>query len=241
MKMLSLFSGIGGIDLAARWAGIETVAFCEIEPFCQKVLRKNFGQDAVIFDDVRTLTAESLSRAGIDPESISLVAGGFPCQDVSLSGKGAGLEGERSGLWREFIRIVRILRPRYTVIENVPGLLGRGLDRVLADLSESGFDAQWEVLPAVAFGAPHVRERVFIIAHAHGERCGYAPQRCFPIRLSERVFTQEAWLSELPESAICGVGDGIPRRVDRLRALGNAVVPQQVYPILKAIADYEAA
>jgi DNA (cytosine-5)-methyltransferase 1 len=258
LKMLSLFSGIGGMDLSASWVkqpdgspAFQTIAFCEIASFCQKVLRKNFGKDVVIFDDIRTLTVESLCSRGISPESVSVVAGGFPCQDVAHVGAKAGIGGERSGLWREMFRVVCEIRPRYVVVENVAGLLHRGLDRVLADLAEARFDAEWGVLSACAVGAPHTRERVFVVAYPDGQRqearglfgngnvCAQAQRGSSTGEIHTPALSVGGYRGEAfaREPAIPRVADGIPFRVDRNQAIGNAVMPQQVYPIFEAIAN----
>src|ERR1035437_5089521 len=132
LNVLDLFSGIGGFSLGLERAGMRTVAFCEIEPYCRAVLRKHWP-DVPIFEDVRTLAAA-------DVPGVDLICGGFPCQDISLAGKGAGITGERSGLWGEYARLVGELRPRYVIVENVAALLGRGMARVLGDLSQIGYD-----------------------------------------------------------------------------------------------------
>lgn len=166
LRVLDLFSGIGGFSLGLeRTGGFETVAFCEIEKFPRKVLAKHWPE-VPIYDDVRKLTAERLAADGI---AVDVICGGFPCQDISLAGKGAGIEGERSGLWSEYARIIGELRPQYVLVENVAALLGRGLDRVLGDLASLGYDAEWHCIPASAVGAPHRRDRIWIVAYAeHG-------------------------------------------------------------------------
>ena len=161
MKVLDLFSGIGGFSLGFERAGFETVAFCEIEDFPRRVLAKHWP-GVPIYDDVRTLTAERLAADGI---AIDLICGGFPCQDISTAGRGAGLAGERSGLWSEIARLVCELRPRYVVVENVSALLGRGLGVVLGDLAEIGYDAEWHCVPAAYLGGHHIRDRVWIVAY----------------------------------------------------------------------------
>jgi DNA (cytosine-5)-methyltransferase 1 len=290
VKMLSLFSGIGGIDLAARWAGIETVAFCEIEPFCQKVLSKHWPE-VPIFDDVRELTAVTLRERGVS--GVDIIAGGFPCQDISQAGHKAGIDGERSGLWSEIRRLTDDLRPRYVVVENVSALLIRGMGRVLGDLAASGYDAEWDCLPASAFGAPHRRDRLFLVAYpASGNdtrrkiftrdkfqaffrgQAGASLTGCVICTdvahpdgdgLEENTRQQllrtqadqlrvrghhcpscgagvSMWDGTAPPlTNFCGMADGIPRRVDRLRGLGNAVVPQVVYPIFEAIKRHDTA
>jgi DNA (cytosine-5)-methyltransferase 1 len=162
MNVLDLFSGIGGFSLGLEAAGFQTAAFCEIEDYPRKVLAKHWP-GVPIYDDVRTLTAERLIRDGVG--GIDIICGGFPCQDISTAGKGAGIEGERSGLWSEIARLIGELRPRYAIMENVSALLGRGLDKVLGDLAALGYDAEWHCIPASELGAHHHRDRVWIIAY----------------------------------------------------------------------------
>lgn len=162
MKVLDLFSGIGGFSLGLERAGMETVAFCEISPVCRHLLAHHWP-DVPCFDDVTTLTGE---QAG----PVDVICGGFPCQDISFAGKGAGLAGERSGLWREYARLVRELRPAFVIVENVAALLGRGLGDVLGDLAALGYDAWWDCIPASAVGAPHRRDRLWVVAYARGQQ-----------------------------------------------------------------------
>lgn len=162
LKVLDLFSGIGGFSLGLeRTGGFETVAFCEIEEFPRNVIKKHWP-DVPCYRDVRELTAERLAADGI---AVDVICGGFPCQDISTAGKGAGLAGERSGLWSEIARLVSELRPRYVIVENVSALLGRGLGTVLGDLAEIGYDAEWHCIPASHVGAPHRRDRIWIVAY----------------------------------------------------------------------------
>jgi DNA (cytosine-5)-methyltransferase 1 len=214
----SLFAGIGGLDLGLERAGWECRWQVEIDDYYRRVLTKHWP-DVPKFGDIRTVGGGELER-------VDLICGGFPCQDISYSGKGVGIGGGRSGLWSEYVRLIRLLRPRYVLVENVAALLDRGLGRVLGDLAESGYDAEWDCLPASAFGAPHQRERIFLVAYPDGQRRGDTPQRSQTVRLSQRLAKATPWFSELPRSAVCGVDDGIPARMDRLRGLGNAVVPQ---------------
>lgn len=160
----SLFSGIGGLDLGLEWAGFETSWFCEIEKFPQAVLRKHWP-DTPIIEDVRDVTEKNVQR-------VDVIAGGFPCQDISWAGVGRGIdydlseqEGTRSGLWWEMWRVIRELRPRYIIAENVPALTHRGLDIVLGSLAQIGYDAEWQTISAASVGSPHIRERVFIVAY----------------------------------------------------------------------------
>ena len=150
-----------------RTGGFETVAFCEIEPFPRKVLAKHWPE-VPQYDDVRTLTAERLAADGI---AVDVICGGFPCQDISTAGKGAGLAGERSGLWSEIARLVGELRPAYVIVENVSALLGRGLGTVLADLAALRYDAEWHCIPASHVGAPHRRDRIWIVAYPTVMQC----------------------------------------------------------------------
>lgn len=165
MNVGSLFAGIGGFELGLERAGFEIEWQVEIDPYCRAVLEHHFPQ-ASRFEDVREVGAANLAP-------VDLICGGFPCQDLSAAGKGAGIDGARSGLWSEFARIVRELRPRYVLVENVPALLtGKGkrwdrapIGRVLGDLAEVGYDAEWARLSAREFGAPHLRQRVWIVAY----------------------------------------------------------------------------
>jgi DNA (cytosine-5)-methyltransferase 1 len=165
MRKLSLFSGIGGIDLAAHWAGMETVAFCEREPFPQKVLRKHWP-NVPIYDDVCTLTAERLKEDVIigPGRTIDIISAGYPCQPFSNAGKRQGKEDDRH-LWPEVHRLLQEIRPRWFVGENVAGHVTLGLDDVLSDLGDIGYTAQPFIIPSSAVGAPHRRDRVFIVGY----------------------------------------------------------------------------
>ncbi len=171
LRVLDLFSGIGGFSLGLeRTGGFETVAFCEIEPFPRRILKKNWPE-VPCYEDVRTLTADVLERDGI---AVDVITGGFPCQDLSTAGKQRGMgEGTRSGLWSEIVRLIGELRPQFVIVENVAALLagpserrGGWFGRVLGDLAECGYDAEWRNIPAFMVGAPHRRERIWIVAHA---------------------------------------------------------------------------
>jgi DNA (cytosine-5)-methyltransferase 1 len=154
----SLFCGIGGFDLGLeRTGGFEVRWQVEIDAYCQRVLAKHWPH-VKRYGDIRTVT---------DVERVDVLCGGFPCQDISNAGKQAGIEGARSGLWSEYVRLIRLVRPKYVIVENVAALLGRGMGRVLGDLFESGYDAEWDCLPAEAFGAPHERDRLYLVAYAH--------------------------------------------------------------------------
>ena len=165
MKVLDLFSGIGGFSLGLEWAGFETAAFCEFDQEAQKVLRKNWPE-VPIFSDVRTLTKQELQDNGI--YDIRLICGGYPCQPFSLAGERRGAEDDRH-LWPEMFRLIQELRPDWVIGENVAGHINMGLDEVLADLEAEGYTARPFVIPACAVDAHHRRDRVWIVAHANSD------------------------------------------------------------------------
>lgn len=214
MRALDLFSGIGGIALAAEWAGIETAAFCEIEPYCRRVLSRHWP-GVPIYEDVRELTRERLERDGVmDNGAIDLICGGYPCQPFSVAGKRRGAEDDRH-LWPEMFRLVRALRPAWVLGENVAGHVHLGLDDVLADLESEGYTCRAFVLPAAAVGAPHRRERVFIVAHADGfgwdDGCNYREER--QIRSEpERTVLQSGSRRQSPKRRCGACENGISNR-----------------------------
>lgn len=176
---LDLFSGIGGISIAlGDW--VRTVAYCENDHHAQAVLLSRMRDDSIcrapIWDDVRTLRGDMLA-GGID-----IISGGFPCQDISIAGDGAGLGGSRSGLFFEVVRLTRELRPAFVFLENVPAITVRGLDRVLLEFTSLGYDCRWTIVSAQEVGAPHLRERWFLLAHSNGKH----------VRLSESGQRREA-------------------------------------------------
>jgi DNA (cytosine-5)-methyltransferase 1 len=335
LRVLDLFSGIGGFSLGFERAGMQTVGFCEIDPYARAVLAKHWP-GVPCHDDVKTLDI----RSGID-----VVCGGFPCQDISVAGRNAGIDGPRSGLWRDMLRIVETIRPQWVVIENVPALRARGLDQVLGALAALGYDAEWHCIPAAAIGAPHRRDRVWVVAYPdidvgqpwgpcdaaegprgrHFDRSGIGAHVAYPVRdrsqgaepaepapgvgrrssdpgaavvaypdqpglegwrrplLPQRAGQcaageggahvayagqpdgcgRLAWAGRgcrsAPDAAAeCGRGNGeidgqwlaepcvgrvahgVPRRVDRLKALGNAIVPQIAELIGRAIVEKHA-
>ena len=230
MNVLDLFSGIGGFSLGLERAGMRTVAFCEIDPYARAVLRKHWPY-VPQFEDVRDLTANALSLYGIGP--IDVICGGFPCQDISFAGGGAGLAGERSGLWSEIARLVGELRPRYVIVENVAALLVRGIGTVLGDLARIGYDAEWSVVSACSVGAPHVRRRVFIVAYpdsiyGRSRVRDSAPRTQRPLQeIDSFEDSRTRWRTRLENpSALYGGANGASSGMDRNRAIGNAVVPQ---------------
>lgn len=240
VNFLSLFSGIGGLDLGLERAGMRCVVQVEIDPFCRKVLKKHWP-GVPKFKDVRNVKADTL--AGL--RKIDLIAGGFPCQDISVAGAGIGIEGARSGLWKEFFRVICEVRPRFVLVENVAMLAVRGLSTVLRDLAEAGYDSQWDLFTAAEFGLPHLRERIFIFAHPAGERWKvlhdpasrkdaercvsdlFKPGHRWECEPEGHRLERVGW-SVIPEvrGSDDGVSVGLDERKKRLHALGNAVVPQ---------------
>jgi DNA (cytosine-5)-methyltransferase 1 len=247
MRSIELFAGIGGIALAAEWAGIETVAFCEREPFCQKVLNKHWP-DVPIFDDVRTLNKDVLEQRGI--KEIDLISGGFPCQPYSIAGKKQGSEDERA-LWDEMFRIIKEIRPRWVVGENVDNFTRMDdFEKANANLESIGYQVESFIIPASAVGAPHRRNRVFMVGYSFSESELQTDKTTGTIGSNRETRESIAgkfrgkvartyWQANQPP--ICGMDDGISKELDknRLIALGNAVVPQQIYPVFKTIMEIE--
>jgi DNA (cytosine-5)-methyltransferase 1 len=225
LRFVSLFAGIGGLDLGLERAGHECVLQVELDPFCQKVLAKHWP-------DVRRI-ADVRDVAEADCEGADMIVGGFPCQPVSLAGKRLGVMDER-WLWPEYERLLGVVRPRYALVENVPGLFHGGFGDVLSGLAALGYDAEWQVIPAAALGAPHHRERVFILAYPSGSRlqgCLLEESLCIQPRtssaqLGNRDIACGGWWFE-NRADLC-VGDGVPTRMARriVKPVGNAVVPQ---------------
>lgn len=240
MKFISLFAGIGGLDLGLERAGMECVAQVEIDDFCQKVLTKHWA-NVPKFKDVRDVGKHNLPTA-------DLICGGFPCQDVSMAGKRAGLEGKRTTLWTEYHRIICEIRPKWILAENVPGLLssdnGQFFGKVLRDLDASGYHAEWQSVSALLFGASHTRERVFIVGYpaSRYDNCGEIFTKDFLQALSgAQANTYHPAIQGRPNvgawvqatgytwenaARVRGMDDGVSARLDRLKSLGNAVVPQ---------------
>ena len=289
MKVLDLFSGIGGFSLGLERASFETVAFCEVDKKAQLVLKKHWP-NLPIFDDVRELTHDSLRRLGIERPEV--ICGGFPCQDISIAGNKAGISGARSGLWSEYKRIIGEIRPDYAIIENVANLRGKGLVTVLQDLREIGYDAEWHLIPARAVGAPHQRDRIWIISYPNITRSG-PYQRVDDKKRSSRTSrgeslqpdNREAYANNVEqiredvantvqsglqrpegegstkeerepigltteclaeygyswsvEPSVGRVVNGLPGRVDRIKQLGNSIVPQIAEAIGNSIVNYE--
>ena len=298
MRVLDLFSGVGGFSLGLEAAGMETVAFCEREPFCQAVLRKHWP-DVPIHDDITQLDGKAYRG------TVELVCGGFPCQPFSVAGKRRGAEDDRA-LWPEMLRVIREVQPTWVIGENVTGIIAMELDTVLSDLEGEGYSCQAFVLPACAVDAPHRRDRVWVIAYAncegepdgtqHGQRMvadpecrigragvvGEASNQSIEgrektersadseglrrdgqavadpeglrmegrqelrgvdgfgtrsVEQSERRFNDSKPAIWESEPSMGRVADGVPNRSHRLKSLGNAVVPQVVEQIGKAVME----
>lgn len=274
LRILDLFSGLGGLSLGLeRSGGFETVAFCEIDPFCRRILAKHWP-NVRQYTDVRILTADTLRRDGI---AVDVICGGFPCQDLSRAGSRAGLEGARSGLWTEFARLIGDIRPLFVIVENVPDILSLGLGRILEDLAARGYDAFWDCIPASAVGAPHLRDRCWLVAHTQHSNSNYTGSYPAKVHINgeaEFRYQQECVFGPVGENvpdangerelqpercerderrrfgnssrwdaepAVGRVAYGIPDGVDRIKALGNAVVPQIPELIGRAILEARSA
>ena len=265
MRIGSLFAGIGGFDLGFERAGFAVSWQVEKDKYCQRVLAKHWPH-VPRFTDVRDCGRHNL-------EPVDVITGGFPCQDLSAAGKMAGLDGEQSGLWREMLRIVGEVRPRFVVMENVTMLLVRGLDRILGSLAELGYGAEWHLVQACDVGAPHRRGRIWIVADADSQgqlqekgterkvwgRIDHSGPKGERENVADAMFTRlqgfagyecsgkesrpinEGASRPVAEGSICErttsgwwdiepdvgrVAHGVPKRMDRLKGLGNALVPQ---------------
>jgi len=273
MNIGSLFSGMGGIEIGFEKSGFETEWFVEREPYAKEILKKRFPRTK-IYEDVTKIDFRKVPR-------VEILTGGFPCQDISNAGKRAGIKGSRSSLWNYYLKAIRQIQPKIAFIENVSALLNRGLNVVLADLAEIGYDAEWYCVPASAVGANHQRDRIFIIAYpnSNGDRfnsstdrreeeeiwdkdnesiisdeCGKANgsreisntnSKRLQRREKARNF-EESWKDReqqltrqsgywATEPNVGRVAHGIPFRVDRIKCLGNAVVPQVAEVFAEAI------
>ena len=249
---IDLFSGIGGFALASKWAGFETIQFVENDNYCCKVLKKNFPE-IPIHDDIRTFKATDFRGCG-------LITGGVPCQPVSQAGQRRGSEDDR-WLWDQMFRVILESRPTYVLIENVAGLITLGLDDVLVDLEKADYSFQTFNIPAIAVDARHRRQRIWIVAYtdsgfdlrkregifsrrdspdngsedvADSNSSGFSKQ-CTTESIREEQFTTEcsSWWSTEPD--VGRVAHGVRSRVDRLRGLGNAIVPQVAYEIIRCL------
>jgi DNA (cytosine-5)-methyltransferase 1 len=232
LRTLDLFSGIGGFSLGLESTGFfETTVFCEIEPYPRAVLRRHW-RGVPIYNDIKTLKGNDLG-------AIEVICGGFPCQDISGAGKGAGITGERSGLWFEYARLISEIRPEWVVIENVSMLRSRGLDSVLWSLAEIGYDAEWHCIPATYVGAPHSRDRIWIVAYPQRNKQPRQEPRLRTLGRVGRIKQPLPWDRDWKDTlaTLRGMDDGFSRSVDRTDCLRNAIVPQVAQIIGYAIAD----
>jgi DNA (cytosine-5)-methyltransferase 1 len=260
LKLIDTFSGIGGFSLAAQWlGGFTTTQFVEQDPYCQSILRKHFP-DVPLHGDIQTYQPQ--------PHEADIIVGGFPCQDISNAGNRAGIrEGTRSGLFHELMRVVRLVRPRFLVLENVAAIINNGLSTVLQEVAEAGFDAEWACVQASDVGACHLRNRWWLVAYSqelfsdgfpsqhglatpqsqvsqsgnhHWSPVAYSNSE----RLQERhpatipdqpgldagvcpqTLLHPQWQSYVSQPVLHRGDDGLSNRIHRLKALGNAVVPQ---------------
>lgn len=248
MRHLDLFSGIGGFALAAQWAGMQTVGFSEIDEFACKVLAKNFPEVPNL-GNIKEID-------GNECGSVDIITGGYPCQPFSSIGARRGHEDPRH-LWPEMFRIIKQVMPTWVVCENVERHVSNGLDSVLSDLENEGYETEPVIIPACAVGAPHERKRVWVVAYTKSIRIsgkleesqGTAGAYALKWRHSNRKSVRNnaggadcGWCGRRePSPRIRRVADGIPKRVDRarLKALGNAIVPQVAYEILRCVAEIE--
>jgi DNA (cytosine-5)-methyltransferase 1 len=223
LNYLDLFHGIGGFALGAYWAGMkfENHYCSDIEPWCQKLYAQRFP-DSIQLGDITKINAQDL------PAGEWIISGGFPCQDISIAGKGAGIHGERSGLWFEYWRLIRDLRPRFAIMENVSALTFSGLGIVLGTLHEIGYNAEWQNIPASAIGACHRRERIWIVAYPDEMGRKICHKSITPRSLSWDRMETNPRIREKPDTRILRNYDGIPGPMDKYRiaGLGNAIVPQ---------------
>ena len=242
LQHLDLFSGIGGFSLGLESAGLaKTVAFCDIDNFCQKVLKKHWPE-VPIFSDIKELTYEKLKANGIN--NIDIITGGYPCQPFSVAGRKKGEEDPRH-LWPEYFRLVKELRPTWVIGENVSGHIKLGLDTVLENLESEGYSARTFSISAASIGANHKRERVWILANSKSSnRDEYEINKEHGKPEAQKIFGNRSCLSGVSsrwevEPDVGRVADGLPDTMDRLKSLGNSVVPQIPFLIGSCIKEIE--
>ena len=243
MNYLDLFHGIGGFALGAYWAGMKFKNhYCsDIEPYTQELYKLRFPE-SIQLGDITKIKTEDL------PDGEWIITGGFPCQDISIAGKGAGLDGKKSGLWFDYARIIGNLRPRYAIMENVGELIRRGMEQVLGSLAEVGYNAEWGNIPASSIGACHKRERYWIIAYPTGKRWNSMVKEieneCSGINTKMFDEVQRCFIASNMDvepdfsQAVNNIhrnDDGLPEGMDRFKGLGNAIVPQIAELLFKRI------
>lgn len=233
MNGMDLFSGIGGISKALeQW--VKPVIYCEIDTYCQGVLLSRMADESIsdgpIWDDITTLSGCPFNG------SIDIIYGGFPCQDISIAGNGKGLAGERSGLFFEILRLAKEIRPPFIFLENVPAITVRGGLRVVREIAEMGYDCRWCVISAESVGAPHKRDRWFLLAHANSKPSREANKISESIqntkktwlrssRQNRRDLSKSYW--EENKCPVFGMDDGLSYELGRAKSMGNSVVPEQ--------------
>lgn len=237
MRELSLFTGAGGGILGSKLLGWKTVGYVEFNDYCQRVIKQRIADgifdNAPIFGDIRAFNSEGYAEAykGL----VDIITGGFPCQDISIAGHGGGIESERSGLWSEMFRTISTVRPTYAYVENSAMLVIRGLDRVIADLTELGYDCKWCVVGASDVGAFHTRKRIWILATDTCKVGWKLPTNNSKSKASEsfKVWSKDQFSTLLDaeksrykvKSDDERMGDGMAFAMDRFSAIGNGQVP----------------
>lgn len=251
LKVLDLFSGIGGFSYGLEKTNLyETIAFCEWDKKCQDVLGKHWPI-VPKFSDITNLicfdsnTLVDLQEGLVVNSQVDVITGGFPCQDISLAGKGAGIDGERSGYWKHYKRLISDIKPKGVIIENVSALRNRGLDQVLQDLNEIGYDAEWHCITASHLGATHQRDRIWVLAYSRSHRGkGFEPLECFGKigqgwegrkKDLQHIYASPFGRSgSIPQPLLRGVDVRLAGRVDRLKQVGNSVY----WPIVKELGEH---
>jgi DNA (cytosine-5)-methyltransferase 1 len=222
---------------------VRPVAYCEIDPYCQGILLSRMSNGSItsapIWDDIRTLYGTELPRGFID-----IIFGGFPCQDISVAGNGKGLEGERSGLFFEIVRLAKEIKPKFIFIENVAAIVSRGASRIVYEITKMGYDCRWCCLSASEVGAVHKRERFFLLAHSNGQSSRQTDSTSKSIENEEETRLRSARQDRRKNSRICreesqcpllGMDDGLPYELDRAKAVGNAVDIRQAKEAFKIL------
>lgn len=230
----SLFSGIGGFELGAEMAGIDTLWNCEIEKFQGEILKTRFPH-AERFTDITKTTGLRY---------VDIISGGFPCQDISVAGKREGIKGKRSGLWSEMYRIIREVRPKYVIIENSSALTISGLEQVLCDLTKIGFNAEWQCLSGTDFGIQQGRERLYCVAYPHEVNSKRSVQESVfrkPYLSGEYTRIYPGWRTRqsIPPPKFSGKSNGVPNRMDRTQCVGNAVQPIIAHYLFECIKTFD--